>query len=157
MLLQCVEIIVQLILGIGVICLSWQANKVAKQELLRRKNELKKEDRDTFQQVYSKITQSLGLIIEHGEVSDDALSLIWNARDQSRLYLPKEIEKYAEDLFDLIYRMNIERLQRIQDINQEKREELASNWSKDFQTIMNKKPHEIFSQYLKLNIDPKSD
>ena len=66
MLLQSIEIIVQCILGGGVIWLAWEANKVAKYQL-------KKENLKIFKPVYSKITKSLGLVMEHGNVDDEAL------------------------------------------------------------------------------------
>ena len=83
-----INILISLFLGVVGVFLTCSANKIARsnfklanQESERRKNDLSQEDKEIFVQIYSKISESLGLIIQHGDTTEKALELIWQKND----------------------------------------------------------------------------
>ena len=85
--------------------------------------------------------------------TEKALELIWQARDLSRLYMPDEINDYVKSMFNLIKNMYSSQIERNAS-NSEERKSSANKWREDINKILEQKPYEIFSPYLKLHTKP---
>ena len=96
--LKILEIIVNLLIGGGLVYVGLQANSITKSNKAQASYQLKQYEREIFKDNYSKISKALGLVFRDGEVFEEAMDLFWDARDQARLELPQDIVDYTEEL-----------------------------------------------------------
>lgn len=62
---------------------------------------LSSHDRELFRKNYENVSEALSSITQNGGVQDEAMRLIWKARDQARLELPNDIMVYTESLREI--------------------------------------------------------
>lgn len=105
---------------------------------------------DKYNLTYSQITESMGLVLRDGFVSNNAYFLIWQARDSCRLYLHKDIQEYTDDLFDLMQKAFSARLlYQDENLGTPKRTEKVKSEYECIEKILNfKPPYTIFQKYL---------
>ena len=68
-------------------------------EFMTHKDALTADEKKEFVKCYDLLQQFVGFFLKDGYVGNEALECIWKARDQARLFLPKQLEEYVENYF----------------------------------------------------------
>lgn len=131
--------------------------KLAQEEKRSREQRISADEKQVFRDVYEKITRALGLSLVNFHVTNEAHKLFWQARDRARLELPEEIQRYTQEIFDLMHNawnINTSYLGSSENGGLPKGDD-RNRKSKEHTELMTKlskiKPSEIFSKYLKPN------
>lgn len=158
--------VIGIFISIGLFWLAHRANAIAKsnlelaeQEKLSRKYRIGEDERAIFRSCYSKISEALGLVLKLGRVTDEAKSLFWQARDQARLELPKDIQEYSQEVFDKMWEAYLLGHNDLASIENgglpigEERKRASARHGDIILSLINEKPYDVFSKYMKVNIE----
>lgn len=159
--LYSIDVLFNIVIGIGLFVVARKANNIAKsnlelakQEEINRNYQISKDDREVFYSVYSKLSKAIGLVLTNGQVDNEARALFWQARDRARLELPTNIKEYTQQLFDTMnqaYILYHTKLYGEDPLPQgEERSKLARQHMDIITQVINAKPYEVFSPYLTL-------
>lgn len=159
-----IEIVGTFLIGGAGIYIGWSANqvalsnyKLAEEQAREGKRKLTKDDKEMLIENYNKVSKALEIVFREGDVTNEAFSLIWQARNQAKLFLPKKIEDFTQELQQLFIEAN-HKLQALKNIPiSEERSQVVDEKCVLVTKILRYKPHEIYSEYLKLNIEEKED
>ncbi|MDD5586762.1 MAG: hypothetical protein PHY92_07395 [Alphaproteobacteria bacterium] len=153
-----------LLISIGLFCVAWRANSIAKsnlelaaQEKQNREYRIDKDERDLFRSVYSKISEAKGIVFTEGTVTDAAHELFWKARDQARLELPEDIQEYTQTIFDRMHKAYVLRhipLAKHEDgghpAGSDERKAASKEHTGLIKSLMDEQPHEAFAKYMRI-------
>jgi len=150
------------LIGIGLVMIARQANRIAKSNVKLAEERsrdrgwaIKSDERATFKSNYEKVSNALGLTMRDGTVAGEARALIWQARDDARLELPKEISDYTENLFSRMndaYRTEL-LLSNSASLSDEKRNGLTDKNHEIMMVLIEEKPFLVYEKYLKFKVD----
>lgn len=159
-LLEAVKTLFQSLISLGLFVLALQAHKISKSnlELAKNKNMLLKFKTDDFERkifldTYNELNNGLEIVYRKGSVDIKAREHFWKARDKARLELPKEIENYCQQIFDIASENFIleRKLEKKNWKNEESRLKASEKSSDLLEEILNFKPYQEFSKYLKIS------
>lgn len=158
--LDLADIIISFFGVIAAASLAYQANKIAKSNLESANQQQKtltqkisSEDRAIFRSNYKKVVEALGMVFRDGKVMDEAKNLFWQARDEARLELPKEIADYTQQLFDKMWNAYIIYYHDITGdacLPQGKeRSDAVEKHSKVIGELIKEQPNTVYSKYMR--------
>jgi len=158
--LDATDKLIGMLMSAGLFYLGYHANGIAKsnlelvqQDKQSRKYQINKDEREIFRAVYRNLSNALGLVFRDGHVSDEALALFWQARDQARLELPVDIYEYSENLLEAarnafaIHRAFLSQTDLPIDT---KRKEKVKEHESYILTFIKAKPYEQFAKYMRM-------
>lgn len=136
------------IISAALFWLAWSTGK-------SRQYQVNKDAREVFLSVYNKISKGLGIVFREGTVNEDAKALFWQARDQARLELPDDVERYTQELFDKMYEIYL--LERKLRTSNDgglpagiERDKAADRQSEIIMKLIEEQPSKVFAPYLKI-------
>ena len=94
--------------------------------------------------------------MKEGRVNAEARALFWQARDQARLELPEDIQKYTQDIFDKMLEAFVPVTHEIAPNDKggqpqgDKRKAVTERESEIIKNLISEQPHEIFAKYLRV-------
>lgn len=139
-------VMIDFIIGGFLIVISYKATRIAK-------NQNNIASRKAYLSVYKKLGKAFSLVSRDGDVTDEARALFWQARDRARLELPKNIERYTQDLFDKMMKAHRLYSQLYGEGSLpvgEKRNKIASQNCAIIKELMEEHPHLIFRNHMKV-------
>ncbi len=141
------SIIIEAVIGGGLIWIGFNSNKIIK-------NQLRASSRESYLSVYDMLTEALGIVLVKAKVNDEARELFWRARDRARLELPEEIEAYCQGIWDKMweaYKIYYNDLigEYKLEIGEE-RNKISARHSEILSELSKEKPYKIFSKYMKV-------
>ncbi|HBN22270.1 MAG TPA: hypothetical protein DD412_03435 [Holosporales bacterium] len=151
------DTIVSIIISVGLFYVAFRANGIAKSNLQIAKQEKEKQiykihadERKIFHSVYNKLSNAITLVLESARVTEESKALFWQARDQARLEMPDDIKIYTQNLFDKMYAAYLLELE-LESIKETKdRQKPVKERMKLISSLIDERPHEIFSKHLKI-------
>lgn len=144
------EIFLNALISAGLFFVGWQANKIAKAQHEHQLYKTLMDGRDLYKSTYDKLTEGIALIVKNGKVCDHAISLIWQARDDARLYLPEEIEHYIEELRKLTIK-TLELKNEMDELGSgTEYDKISSQYTGLLISFTRQQSSEIFSKYMKV-------
>ncbi len=142
-------LMINFFIGLLLIVIAYQANKIAK-------NQNNLAARQIYLSVYDMITEALGHVKRDGAVKDPAKDLFWQARDRARLELPKPLELYTQELFDLMwhaYKLYYHKLFGDDRLPVGEERNAVSREHEDIIIKLNKEhPHKVFEKYMRIKV-----
>jgi len=154
-----INIVIQIIVGCGLIWIGKTANEIYKQQTNFLENQLSDWEKESIKENYHKISKALAEIERDGsiispfpEYENHSLELIWKAKDDAKLCLPKEIKDYTNNLFKKIkdLQLILHKLNYLE-IGEE-RNDLCSKKASILKQLSKENPNEIYSKCLKRKI-----
>ena len=147
--IKMIEIFVQFLIGIGSLWIGYSANKIATQQHEQLKYKKTQDEREIFYSNYKKVSEALGNVVREGRVND--IKLFWEARDEARLFLPRDIEAFTEELrkkavegFSLRIKLDDKSL------SPKERPQKVSDEVELLNYFQRLKPNELYAPYLKI-------
>lgn len=151
--IKIVELIIQAIIGFGLVWVAIEANKIAKINNRR----LSAEERGKIEEILKQSQNAFFIVRSSGNASDEAINLMFNVMSLSKIYLPKEVLMHIESFFKKFVKLQ-HLHKKIYDvdgnaINMD--DPNRSENTKEITNILNEihafDIHELFSKYLKIN------
>jgi hypothetical protein len=160
--LEAIETLFGVVIGIGLFCLAYRANgiaksnlKIAAQEKASRLYRMDKDEREIFRSCYEKLVMALALVGTHGRVTNEAFNLFSQALGQARLELPQPIHNYMQEIGKELKEADCLQIELKTPeegglLTGEKREQVSTKHMELIRSLLKKKPDEVFRPYMKV-------
>jgi len=156
-LIEAADSLFGLLISVGLFCIAYQANKISNEQHNKLRYKMSEDEREIFRSNYKMLTEGLGHVMRDGRVKDEAKNLFWQARDQARLELPKEIQDYTQRIFDLMWEAYIDYYHKIYDgdgqpVNHPERSEAIRRNGEIVLELIRLNPSDLYSKYMKVDL-----
>ena len=156
-LIEAADSLFGLLISIGLFSIAYQAHKISKEQHNKLRYKIDEDEREIFRSNYKMLTEGLGHVMRDGRIKDEAKNLFWQARDQARLELPKEIQDYTQKIFDLMWEAYTDYYHKIYDgegqaINHPERSDAIKRNHEIILELIRLKPSDVYSKYMRLDI-----